>query len=125
MRYSLIDFSHDLHVLLVQETAGMTGPPYQRPPYPSTWARAYGKGRVFYSSMGHLENTWTSPTFQDILFGGISWATGVVDADITPNIEQVAPDCWTVPPVSNPVASDPAKYNPKKELWVQAPATQP
>jgi len=123
--YSLTDFSHDLHVLLVQETAGMTGPPYQRPPYPSTWARAHGKGHVFYTSMGHLENVWTSPIFQDILFGGISWATGAVDADVTPNIEKETPDCWKLPPVSAPVASDPAKYDPKKELLIDTPTTRP
>ena len=47
--YSLTDFSKDLHVLLVQETKGMTGIPYQRPPYPATWARKHEKGRVFYT----------------------------------------------------------------------------
>ena len=53
--YSLYKFAKDLHVLLVQETKGMTGEPYQRPPYPATWARMQGKGRVFYTSMGHNE----------------------------------------------------------------------
>jgi type 1 glutamine amidotransferase len=113
--YSLIDFSKDLHVLLVQQTDGMTGIPYQRPPYPSTWARLHGDGRVFYSAMGHREDVWTNPIFQGILLGGLAWATRTVDADVTPNIEKVTPDCWTMPPVSGPVASDPAKYNPAKE----------
>ncbi len=113
--YSLTDFSKDLHVLLVQETAGMIGIPYQRPAYPATWARMHGKGRVFYMSMGHREDDWTNPVFQDILFGGMSWATGNVDADVTPNIEQATPDCWTLPPLSAPVASDPSKYDPQKE----------
>ena len=113
--YSQADFSHDLHVLLVQETAGMKGPPYQRPPYPQTWARTHGQGRVFYTSMGHREDVWTNPIFQGILFGGLAWTTRTVDADVTPNIEQVTPDCWTLPPLSAPVASDPSKYNPQKE----------
>ncbi|HSV13664.1 MAG TPA: ThuA domain-containing protein [Tepidisphaeraceae bacterium] len=119
--YSLTDFSKDLHVLLVQETAGMTGIPYKRPPYPATWARMHGHGRVFYSSMGHREDTWTNPIFQDMLFGGLSWTTGVLDADVTPNIEQVTPEAWSLPPVSHPVASDPAKYQADKEL---VPATK-
>jgi len=103
--YSLNDFSRDLHVLLVQETAGMQGTPYQRPPYPATWARRHGQGRVFYTSMGHGDNalpggnSWLQPIFLQILFGGLSWATGQVDADITPNIEQVTPGAWTLPPV--------------------------
>jgi len=72
--YSLTDFSKDLHVLLVQETEGMTGLPYKRPPYPATWARMHGQGRVFYTSMGHREDVWMNPLFQEILFGGIAWA---------------------------------------------------
>jgi prepilin-type N-terminal cleavage/methylation domain-containing protein len=113
--YSLTDFSKDLHVLLVQETKSMTGIPYQRPPYPATWARNHGKGRVFYTSMGHREEVWNNPVFQEILFGGIGWAAGKTDKVLTANIQTVTPNCWDLPPVSAPVASDPAKYNPEKE----------
>ncbi len=125
--YSLIDFSRDLHVLLVQETAHMIGVPYNRPPYPATWARMHGKGRVFYSSMGHREETWTSPTFQQILLGALSWTTGTVDADVTPNIERATPECWTLPPVSPPVPSDPTKFKASMETDPARmhPTTQP
>src|SRR5437762_4214536 len=44
--YSLKDFRTDLHVILTLDTKGMTGEPYQRAPYPMTWARMEGKGRV-------------------------------------------------------------------------------
>jgi type 1 glutamine amidotransferase len=96
--YSIKDFRKDLHVLLVQETAGMNGSDYQRPPYPATWARMHGKGRVFYTSMGHREDVWTNPLFQSILLGGISWAVGNVRADVSPNIEKATPQAWTLPP---------------------------
>jgi type 1 glutamine amidotransferase len=89
--YTLKDFADDLHVILVQETAGMKGDMYQRPVYPSTWARMYGKGRVFYTSMGHREDIWTNPLFQNLLMGGLAWSLGEVDADITPNLHQTAP----------------------------------
>jgi hypothetical protein len=95
--YSLKDFSSNLHVLLVQETEGMEGPHYERPPYPETWARMYGKGRVFYTSMGHREDVWTNPMFHDILFGGIAWAVRNVNADVTPNIAEVAPHAMENP----------------------------
>ncbi len=131
--YSLTDFSHDLHVLLVQDTSTMAGPavraanpdlpdnwkPYLRPPYPSTWARLHGKGRVFYTSMGHGDNgpdtgnDWDLPLFRDILFGGLSWAVGNRDADISPNIDRVTPGAWTLPPESGPVAGLPKA--PKKK----------
>ncbi len=96
--YSLKDFRDDLHVILVQETKSMEGPDYQRPPFPSTWARRHEKGRAFYTSMGHREDVWTNPLFQDILTGGISWALGAVEADVTPNLQQVAPQANDLQP---------------------------
>lgn len=96
--YSLKDFRKDIHVLLVQETAGMTGSDYQRGPYPATWARMHGKGRVFYTSMGHREDVWTNPIFQGILLGGVAWAVGNVEADVTPNLEKAAPRHGELPP---------------------------
>ncbi|HEX3725036.1 MAG TPA: ThuA domain-containing protein, partial [Pirellulales bacterium] len=65
--YSLKNFAPDLHVILLQDTQGMKGNEYQRPPYPSTWAHRHGKGRVFYTSMGHREDVWTNPIFQQIV----------------------------------------------------------
>ena len=51
-------------MILTQECDAMKGPMYQRKPYPETWARMEGKGRVFYTSMGHREDVWTKPEFQ-------------------------------------------------------------
>jgi type 1 glutamine amidotransferase len=96
--YSLKNFASNMHVLLVQETAGMTGAPYQRPAYPATWAKMHGTGRVFYTSMGHREDVWENPIFQDILFGGISWAVRNVNSRTAPNISKITPDCGTMPP---------------------------
>ena len=90
-------FAKDLHVILVQETEGMKGPHYQRPPFPATWAHMYGKGRVFYTSMGHREDMWTNKIFQQVLLGGIAWALGNAKAEIPPNIDQVTPKANTLP----------------------------
>ena len=70
----------------------MTGPEYARQPYPATWARLDGKGRVFYTSMGHREDIWKNPVFQSVLLGGLNWALRRVDADVTPNLRQVTPN---------------------------------
>lgn len=102
--YSLKNFARDMHVLLVQETAGMRGSSYARPPFPATWARMHGKGRVFYTSMGHREDIWTSPTFQAVLMGGINWAVRRVDADVTPNIAKVTPEANLLPAIPPPPA---------------------
>ncbi len=96
--YGFHDYAPNLHVLLVQESAGMTGPDYQRPPYPSTWARMHGRGRVFYTGLGHREDVWTNPLFQQILLGGISWAVGNAKADVMPNLATVTPGYAAIPP---------------------------
>jgi type 1 glutamine amidotransferase len=89
--YALKNFAPDLHVILVQETEGMKGAMYQRPKYPATWARNHHKGRVFYTSMGHREDVWENPRFQELLVGAFSWVLGNVAADITPNLANAAP----------------------------------
>jgi uncharacterized protein len=49
-----------------------------------TWAKTYGKGRVFYSTLGHVEQNWDDPRFQKMYLEAIKWAMGLVDADVTP-----------------------------------------
>ncbi|SFU53444.1 ThuA domain-containing protein [Pseudoduganella namucuonensis] len=103
--YSLKEFAPDMHVLLVQDTAHMgdrdaTGGnlSYVRPSYPSTWARRHGRGRVFYTAMGHREDVWTNPLFQKLLFGGLAWAVGDAQADVSPNLAAAAPRAAELPP---------------------------
>lgn len=89
--YTQKNFAKDLHVILVQETELMQGACYRRPDYPNTWARRHGKGRVFYTALGHREEVWTNPFFQSIVLGGIAWALGTVEAKAEPNFQQVTP----------------------------------
>jgi type 1 glutamine amidotransferase len=95
--YALKNFAPDLHVILVQDTEGMVDADYQRPKFPATWAHMHHKGRVFYTSMGHRDDVWKNPIFQGLLVGAISWAAGNVEADITPNLEKVAPQARELP----------------------------
>lgn len=102
--YSLKNFAPNLHVLLVQDTSDMTGAPYVRPSYPSTWARMHGKGRVFYTNLGHRDDIWRNSMFQTMLTGGLNWAIGRVDADVTPNLKQAAPQARVLPKYVAPSA---------------------
>lgn len=67
--------------------------------YPIAWCKMYGKGRVFYTSLGHRADVWdeqTAPeykrqndpsvakTYQKHLLGGILWALGLAKGDATP-----------------------------------------
>lgn len=89
--YTFKDFSPDLHVILALETKGMKGIDYQRAPFPFTWARSQGNGRVFYSALGHREDVWTNPLFHDLLLGGIGWAAKNVDALTSRNLNVATP----------------------------------
>lgn len=49
-----------------------------------TWARQYGKGRVFYSSLGHHEEVWNRADMQKMWLEAIKWAMGMSQGDATP-----------------------------------------
>ncbi len=95
--YALKNFAPNLHVILVQETKGMTGACYQRPPYPATWARMHHKGRVFYTSFGHREDIWINPKVKSLILGAFAWTLGRAEADVTANLAQVAPEADQLP----------------------------
>jgi uncharacterized protein len=98
--YSLKDFRTDLHVILTLDTKGMIGKPYERPPYPMTWARMEGKGRVFYTAIGDRPENWSNALFLNLLGGGIRWAIHDVNASLDQNLTQVAPGYNVIPPKS-------------------------
>jgi uncharacterized protein len=98
--YSLKDFRTDLHVILTIDTKGMSGKPYERPPYPITWARMEGKGRVFYTAIGDRPENWSNDLFLNLLGGGIRWAIRDVNASVDQNLTQVAPGYNVIPPKS-------------------------
>jgi uncharacterized protein len=112
--YSLKDFTPDIHVLTVIETKGMVGEEYKRPPFPTTWARKEGDGRVWYTAMGHREDVWTNPLFQDILIGGLKWAMGDAQAEVPPTLKAAAPDAATNPPYVEPKPAPEKKPAAKK-----------
>lgn len=54
------------------------------------WAKSYGEGRVFYSSLGHREEIWWNPTIMAFYLDGIQWALGDLKADASPRAETKA-----------------------------------
>jgi type 1 glutamine amidotransferase len=44
----------------------------------------YGKGRVFYSSLGHAPSTWDNPDVYHMYFEALKWSLGLSDGDATP-----------------------------------------
>jgi len=96
--YGMGSFNKDMHVLLIQETAGMDGRDYARPPFPMTWIRKEGEGRVAYTSFGHSNRYFQNTENVRRIAELVEWAIGRFDADTTPNIDQVTPGAGEVPP---------------------------
>jgi type 1 glutamine amidotransferase len=102
--YSLKQFAKDLHVLQVLDTSTMKGNMYERPNYPVTWIHPFGSGKAFYTAMGHRDDVWSNPAYQDLIIGGIDYALGRVKVDDSPNIDTAAPKAGTMPPPPPPKA---------------------
>ena len=49
-----------------------------------TWVRNFGKGRVFYSSLGHEEQVWDRPDIQQMWLEAVKWAMGMTEGNATP-----------------------------------------
>jgi uncharacterized protein len=41
--------------------------------FPVAWSKLYGKGRVFYSTLGHTEESWDDPDILKMYFEAIKW----------------------------------------------------
>ena len=48
------------------------------------WRRNYGWGRVFYTALGHPDETWLDPRFQTILLNALRWLAGEFGASELP-----------------------------------------
>lgn len=57
-----------------------------------TWVKKYGKGRVFYTTLGHVEETYDRPDFQKMLTEATKWALGLIEIDTTPAPKKTATD---------------------------------
>lgn len=49
--------------------------------HPIVWKRCVGKGRVFYSALGHTASSYQEPLHLKMLEGAVAWAAGVAGED--------------------------------------------
>jgi hypothetical protein len=79
--YQFKDFSRSrVHVLLsLNVNSDLTKPTVHRTDkdFALAWWRNYGKGRVFYTALGHRPEVWQDERFQQHLLGGLRWAMGI------------------------------------------------
>lgn len=74
--YAFDYVGEDVKAIHTLQTAGMKGDMYARQPYPITWTRTHGKGRVFYTALGHREDVINSERFKRLIGGAIDWCEG-------------------------------------------------
>jgi type 1 glutamine amidotransferase len=43
------------------------------------WSKIYGEGRVFYSSLGHMQDAWSDPDVRKMYFEAIKWVLGMTE----------------------------------------------
>lgn len=67
--------------------------------YPISWCKEFGKGKVFYTSLGHREDVWdvneknrknpkeVAEAYQKHIVGGIKWALGLEKGDGKPQVK--------------------------------------
>jgi type 1 glutamine amidotransferase len=87
--YQIKDFSRDKIRVLAHLDASaldLTKPLVHRKDgdFPAAWARTYGRGRVFYSILGHEADDWDNPAIATMYYEAMRWALGLVDGDASP-----------------------------------------
>jgi type 1 glutamine amidotransferase len=70
---------------------GRDGQPFFARPdqdYAVAWIKSYGKGRIYYNSMGHMPETMMSKPIMGHVFAAIQFLLGDLEADTTPRPKQ-------------------------------------
>ena len=76
--YQIADFQADTsHILLALDPSSVDlnarGVRRRYYGWPIAWTRTFGKGRVYYNSLGHEEAVWNDPRYQEMLLKAIKW----------------------------------------------------
>lgn len=79
----LCDLEPNLHVLLEMDATTITSPKreawklkFEGDRFPLAWCHTVGKGRSFYTALGHDKEAYADPAFRKHLEGGILWCLG-------------------------------------------------
>jgi len=80
----LCEMVPNLHVLLEMDTTSVANPPraawqlkFEGNRFPLAWCHQVGKGRSFYTALGHDKESYADPAFRKHIQGGILWVLGM------------------------------------------------
>jgi putative membrane-bound dehydrogenase-like protein len=72
-----------VHVLL---SLDMEKTALKKPKFiPIAWCKNYGKGKVFYTSLGHRPDMWSHAAYRGHVTGALKWLLDQEKADVAPN----------------------------------------
>ena len=90
--YQMKNYNRDrIHVILSMNPKSVKGKGKRKDgDYAVAWCRAFGKGKVFYTSLGHRDDVWTNPVYQQHIEGGVLYALGIpgYEADERPGLKK-------------------------------------
>ena len=77
----------NMHVLVKLDAYPADGSPDAGKPIEQmiSWVKPYGKGKVFYTVLGHREEVWRDPLYQSHILGGIRFVLGLDKGSMAPN----------------------------------------
>ncbi len=82
----LCDLVPGLHVILEMDTTSVASPPrekwgmkFEGNRFPLAWCQTVGKGRSFYTALGHDIAAYADPLFRKHIEGGILWTLSMAD----------------------------------------------
>ena len=90
--YQMKNYNRDrIHVILSMNPKSVKGKGKRKDgDYAVAWCRAFGKGKVFYTSLGHRDDVWNNPVYQQHIEGGVLYALGIpgYEADERPGLKK-------------------------------------
>jgi putative membrane-bound dehydrogenase-like protein len=119
--YQLKNFDPaDVHVILGLD---MEKTELKKPQFiPIAYCKEQGKGRVFYTSLGHRQSVWENPVYQDHVIAALKWLTGEAQGDAKPNVDVSKAEDELAKKVAPPEKPKEPKESEKKKDGTPMPA---
>lgn len=74
--------------------------------HPIAWAHNYDGGRAWYTGLGHSIESFADPYMRSHLLGGIEWASGAVDSDVTATLATAFDEVILTSDLTDPMEID-------------------
>ncbi len=95
----------NVHVLAVLKESSYEGG-VMGDDHPIAWAHHYDGGRAWYTGLGHTVESYADPHMRSHLLGGIQWAAGTVDADVTATLASAYNEVILTTELTDPMEID-------------------